>query len=192
MARNRGQQKTESGGRAAAKATNTPEELLSQGKNLNSQKRQRKQKEEIELDGDNSQDEITPASKKTKTIGSTPGSPEEANSDVDRKKLDALQGHGVLPLQDSDHVTVDEASPETMLALVYLAILTSARISHVLAYKSVKCLLEADYHDLRILRKSTWEERTKVLTKGGYTWYREKTARALGELTAFVEEKHGQ
>jgi len=69
--------------------------------------------------------------------------------------------------------------------------LTSARINHELAYKSLQCLIEAGYHDLTTLQKSIWKERTEVLTKGGYTRYREKTATALGELAEFVRQKYG-
>ena len=93
--------------------------------------------------------------------------------------------------KDSGHVKVDEAMPETILALVYMALLTSARISHVLAYESVKCLLEAGYHDIKKLKQSTWEERTEVLTKGEYTRYGEKTATALEELADFINEQYG-
>ena len=69
--------------------------------------------------------------------------------------------------------------------------LTSARISHKLAYQSLQCLIEAGYHEIERLKKSTWQERTEVLTKGGYTRYREKTATALGELADLVEKKYG-
>lgn len=70
--------------------------------------------------------------------------------------------------------------------------LTSARISHVLAYESVKCLLEANYHHIATLKKSSWQERVEVLTKGRYTRYREKTATALGELAELIEDKYGR
>ena len=70
--------------------------------------------------------------------------------------------------------------------------LTSARISYRLAYKSVKCLIEAGYHNIKVLQKSSWDERTKVLTEGGYTHYREKTATALGELADFVTTQYGK
>ena len=45
--------------------------------------------------------------------------------------------------------------------------------------------------DIETLKKSTWQERTEVLTKGGYTRYREKTATALGELAEFIEKEYG-
>ena len=112
-------------------------------------------------------------------------------SGPDKSKLDAiLSAYGVLPLQDLGLDKPNEATPDTILALVLHAMLTSARISHQLAYKSVKAVIEAGYHKLETLKKSTWEERTVVLTEGGYTRYREKTATALGELAEFVEREY--
>lgn len=112
---------------------------------------------------------------------------------VDKSKIEGLlSAYGALPLQDSDHVDPITAAPETILALVYLAMLTSARISHIIAYESVKCLLEAGYHQIATLKKSSWEERTEILTTGGYTRYREKTATALGDLAELVGEKYGK
>jgi hypothetical protein len=40
------------------------------------------------------------------------------------------------------------------------------------------------------LHESTWEQRTEVLTEGGYTHYREKTATAFGELAKLMEDKY--
>ena len=69
--------------------------------------------------------------------------------------------------------------------------LSSARISHELAYKSLQCLIEAGYHDTETLKKRTWQKRTEVLKKGGYTRYREKTATALGEWADPIEKGYG-
>lgn len=116
-----------------------------------------------------------------------------ATEGVDSKQLqDMIAKYGALPLSDSGLPSPAEATPETILALVLNAMLTSARISHELAYKSVKCLIEAGYHDVNTLKKSSWEERTEVLTKGGYTRYREKTATALGELADFILDEYGR
>ena len=134
-----------------------------------------------------------PVSKKSKTIDSTP--PEDAEpkpSAVDMGKLDALLSrYGVQPLQDTSLSKQNESTPETVLALLYLALLSSARISHELAYKSLQCLIEANYQDIETLKKSTWQERTEVLTKGGYTRYREKTATAMGEFADFIDKEYG-
>jgi len=123
------------------------------------------------------------------------GSPNQSKSAsvVNTNKVqDIMAKYGTLPLLDIGLSKPAEATPETIFALVLNAMLTSARISHELAYKSVKCLIEAGYHDVHTLKKSSWEERTEVLTKGGYTRYREKTATALGELADVVLNEYGR
>ena len=134
-----------------------------------------------------------PASKRSKTAKSTStqdGKPE--SSALDTSKIhNLLSSYGVHPLQNTSLPKQNESTPETVLCLLYLAMLTSARISHELAYKSLQCLIEAGYQDIEILKKSTWQERTEVLTKGGYTRYREKTATALGDLADLIGKKYG-
>ena len=143
--------------------------------------------------GEKTEEGQAPASKKTKTEDTTTSEDSKPKSPaVDKSKLDALLSkYGVLPLQDTSLPKQNEPTPETVLSLLYLAMLTSARISHELAYKTVQCVIEAGYHDIGTLRKSTWQERTEVLTKGGYTRYREKTATALGELAEFIGKEYG-
>lgn len=117
---------------------------------------------------------------------------ENANTSAITSKLSKMiDKHGTLPLSDLGLSDPTSPTPSTLLALVFHAMLTSARISHELAYKSVACLIEAGYHDVETLSKSTWEERTKILTRGGYTRYREKTATALGELAEGVRGEYG-
>lgn len=136
-----------------------------------------------------------PATKQAKMTESerTSRSKDKKRTDgLDKSKLDAIMSaYGVLPLQDLGLDKPNEPTPETILALVLHAMLTSTRISHGLAYRSVKRLIEAGYHNLDTLKKSTWQARTEVLTEGGYTRYREKTATALGELAEFVQDKYG-
>ena len=146
-----------------------------------------------EANGEKKKERQAPASKKTKTADTTTSEGTKPKSPaIDMSKLDALLSkYGAHPLQDTKLPKQDEPTPETILSLLYLAMLTSARISHELAYRSVQCLIEAGYQDIETLKRSTWEERTEVLTKGGYTRYREKTATALGELAGFIEKEYG-
>jgi len=160
-------------------------------------KREREEEDVKHSNGDQAEDQ-RPAPKQAKNENTKNAeSPRSSRSkskkqSVDKAKLNSIMdAYGVLPLQDTELGGPTEATPETILALVYLAMLTSARINHELAYKSLQCLIESGYHDLETLKKSTWDERTKVLTKGGYTRYREKTATALGELAKLVEKKYG-
>ena len=146
-----------------------------------------------EANGETRKERQAPASKKIKTADTTTSEDTMPKSPaIDVSKLDALLSkYGAHPLQDTKLPKQDEPTPETILSLLYLAMLTSARISHELAYRSVQCLIEAGYQDIETLKRSTWEERTEVLTKGGYTRYREKTATALGELAGFIEKEYG-
>ncbi|CAI4214162.1 unnamed protein product [Parascedosporium putredinis] len=75
-----------------------------------------------------------------------------------------LDKYGDKPLED----LVDEGWPEGKMVMAHIlnAMLSSARISHDIARSSLKALLDAGYEDLETLHKSTWEERTEVLTKG--------------------------
>lgn len=160
-------------------------------------KREREEDDVGYANGDKIEDQ-QPVVKQAKTEDSTTGEPSRGSrsksnkQSIDKAKLDSIMdAYGVLPLQDTELGGPTQATPETILALVYLTMLTSARINYELAYKSLQCLIEAGYHDLTTLPKSIWKERTEVLTKGGYTRYREKTATALGELAEFVRQKYG-
>lgn len=92
---------------------------------------------------------------------------------VNPKAASLLSKYGALPLEQS----------------LLNAIISSTRISHELAAKSVAYLIEADYHDIQVLKKASWEEKTVVLTNGAYTRYREKTATMLDELADLILEK---
>ena len=141
----------------------------------------------------------SPSSKRLKksdpdqdTTSQRPSAPTDTRSSNSNSTIEKLLStNQKLPLQDLGISDPGNPTPSNMLAHVFNAMLTSARISHELATKSVKCLIEVKYHDLETLKKSSWEERTEVLTKGGYTRYREKTATGLGELANFIEEKYG-
>ncbi|KAI4186708.1 MAG: hypothetical protein LQ346_005622 [Caloplaca aetnensis] len=153
----------------------------------------KKQKSKTATGGADEQGNEVKEEKETQSAPSKKQKSKPATSEEDliKRKIDTLLSkYGTLPLADLGLPDPSSPSSENVLALVYNAMLTSTRISHELAHKSVKCLIEAGYHDIETLRKSTWEERTEVLTKGGYTRYREKTATGLGELAEFVTEKY--
>lgn len=101
-----------------------------------------------------------------------------------------LSTYGTLPLQNTALSDPASPTPETILAHLLNATLSSTRISHELAAKTVRTVIEAGYADLDTLEKSSWQERTEVLTEGGYTHYREKTATQLGELAELLREEY--
>jgi hypothetical protein len=100
--------------------------------------------------------------------------------------------YAVLPLSDVGLTDPESPTAETMLAHLYNAILSSTRISHRIAHKTLKFLVEEEYHNLRTLNESTWQQRTETLTRGGYTHYREKTASFMGELGEYIRDELGK
>ena len=113
-----------------------------------------------------------------------------SDPNTDPKIHSLIEEYGKAPLSGLPLDDIDKPIPSTLLAHLYNAILSSARISHEIAHHSVKCLIEAGYADIKTLKKSSWQERTEVLTKGGYTHYREKTATYLGEMQELIEHKY--
>lgn len=157
-------------------------------------KRRRNEKDNKEEPGiEEVGDATAPSPKRAKEEdGGAPEEFEKSSSTTNAKIHRLLSAYGRLPLQDFGLPEPNSPTPSNLLALVFNAMLTSARISHQLAYKSVNCLIEAGYQDVEVLRKSSWDERTQALTRGGYTHYREKTSTALGELADFVKSKYGK
>lgn len=106
-----------------------------------------------------------------------------------------IADYGSLPLEGTPGQAQQDQdlqpTPSTLLALVLDALLKSTRISHDLAQKTVNAVLRAGYHDIDTLSASTFDDRVRVLSEGGYTRYREQTATRLGELAEWVEEKYG-
>ncbi|KAI1378980.1 hypothetical protein F4677DRAFT_410237 [Hypoxylon crocopeplum] len=114
-----------------------------------------------------------------------------SNKPQSNPKISKLISHyGELPLSDTDLSNPDKPTPDTVLALLLNAMLSSSRISHALAAKTVALVIKAGYHKLDVLKKSTWQERTEVLTEGGYTHYREKTATMIGDFAQLIEDKY--
>ncbi|KAL9017311.1 MAG: hypothetical protein Q9185_005368 [Variospora sp. 1 TL-2023] len=174
--------------RARTEAEHNSEEKADDNRRSSSAKRQKSQiSESVGTELGDKEDETKHSSTERKASKPTASAKQDS---VPAKVEQLISTYGTLPLADLDLPNPSESSPENVLALVYNAMLTSARISHELARKSVKCLIEAGYQDIAVLSKSTWKERTEVLTKGGYTRYREKTATGLGELADFVKEKY--
>ncbi|RYO91206.1 hypothetical protein DL764_008312 [Monosporascus ibericus] len=123
--------------------------------------------------------------------GDVPDNTSESASKVPQSKLRQLIAkYGGLPLSATELAEPGKPTPDTVLALLLNAMLSSTRISHALAAKTVATVIKAGYHKLDVLKKSTWEERTEVLTEGGYTHYREKTATMMGELAELIEDKY--
>ena len=174
MARTRAQEKS---GAPQAPAQTVPNKRSKSGSREDTKPASKKLKQEP-----TSKSTTAPTNKQSQKSDATPRNP---------KLQQLLDRYGAIPLSNTELEDPQSPKPETLLALILNAMLSSARISHELAAKSVACCIKAGYHKLDVLKKSTWQERTEVLTEGRYTRYREKTATAFGELAEFIESKYG-
>ena len=130
-----------------------------------------------------------------KAVENTPPTSSEDKSNGSDKSLKArvdnvLSKYGEPPLKG----LVNEKLPASQFVLAHIlnALLSSTRISHTLAAKTLSCLVDENYHDIHVLHKTSWQERTEVLTAGGFTHYREKTATYLGDLAELIKTKYGK
>lgn len=128
--------------------------------------------------------------KKTSPVPKKPKS--EAPGD-DKKQLaeKLISAHGELYLSQLGVSDPTASDSKTLFTVLLTSLLFSARISHNIAIATAKLLVKEGWDDVNKLRESTWQRRTEVLTEGGYTHYREKTATMLGDLSQLVVEKYG-
>lgn len=144
-------------------------------------------KEDAKDSIDDDKSEPKPAKKKQKQEAE-PGTDNRISTATLQKIIDK---YGNAPLSTYENISdADKPTAATILAHVLHAMLTSARISHAIASRSVQALLTNNYHDIKTLSSSSWERRTEVLTEGGYTRYREKTATGLDDLADFVQDRY--
>jgi hypothetical protein len=116
----------------------------------------------------------------------------EVNEAFSSKIHKAIIDYGSAPLGRTAVKEPLKATPETLLAIVLDAMLSSTRISHGLAQQALNAAIDAGYHDITKLSKSTWDERVNVMAKGGYNRYREQTATRLGHLANLIVSKYGK
>ncbi|KAL1996858.1 hypothetical protein VTN49DRAFT_7723 [Thermomyces lanuginosus] len=119
---------------------------------------------------------------------STP--PENDKGRMTRKIRRTIEEFGSLPLEGTPVAEHLEASPEALLAMCLDVMLKSTRISHDLAQKAVKTVIDAGYHDINVLSKTTWDDRVEVVARGGYNRYRERGASMMGDLIELVNSKY--
>ncbi|KAK5119913.1 hypothetical protein LTR85_007239 [Meristemomyces frigidus] len=136
-----------------------------------------------------------PPAKKIKQAEADDNAVEKAAASVEARENTSklhklLETYGAFPLEESGLSEPTKPTAETMFAHLLNAMLTTTRISHQIAGKTVRTVVEAGYADLETLEKSSWDERTKVLTDGGYTHYREKTATQLGDVAEWLRGKY--
>lgn len=159
-------------------------------------KRKRDENEAQAPDGVVSSHNEQPPSKKTAREEDAekeePVSKAEPSEDTTIHKINkTIDQYGSLPLAGMAVKEPLKPTPETLLAMVIHAMLRSTRISHHLAEKASVRVIDAGYHDIRILSEATWDDKAKVLSEGGYNRYREATATKLDDLADLVNGKYG-
>ncbi|EED23009.1 conserved hypothetical protein [Talaromyces stipitatus ATCC 10500] len=118
------------------------------------------------------------------------GKSESVTSTMAHKIHKTIDEYGTLPLEGLGVDKPLEPTPEVLLAMVIDSMLKSTRISHNLAQKASTSVFKAGYHDIKVLSKTSWDDRVQVLAEGGYNRYRETTATKLGDLAQLVNEKY--
>jgi hypothetical protein len=143
-------------------------------------------------------DKTIPANKKIdSSLFTTGGKQSKSNSTVSatetNSKISALltSKYAKLPLSDIGLKDPELPTAETILCHLFNAILSSTRISHRIAHETLKSLVDEGYQDIRVLNNTSWEQRTEVLSRGGYTHYRERTATYLGDLGRHIRDNLG-
>ena len=187
----------------------------SKARGENSHEEEVKSKRPTKTAGPKAKQESEPAPTETKkrkseappdAVDATPPSPKKSKTSEPPQRSEATEpaaaytltpeleklitDFGTSPLDGLSLASPHTPEPSTLLAHLLHALLTSARISNSVAIKTLHCCIEANYHDLPSLEKSTWDDRTAVLTQGGYTRYREKTATQLGDLAKLLRDKY--
>jgi endonuclease III len=101
-----------------------------------------------------------------------------------------LQEHGRTYAAEAD-IALSEANASGVFRLLCLSLLLSARIRSEVAVRAAIALADHGWTTADAMAASTWEDRTAVLKRAGYTRYDEKTARMLGSAAQRVLEVDG-
>lgn len=160
MARTRAQEKAGTSSNVAADKPATQEEKKGAKRKAVKAETGFKRKTAPNISADERASKPEPATKKAK--------PADSGGSIPNNKIKKLiDTYGAVPLSGYGLLDPEAPTAETVLAHLLNAMLTSARISHELAEKSVKCLVAAGWADVNKLKESSWEKRTEVLTRGG-------------------------
>ncbi|GAB7340245.1 hypothetical protein MBLNU457_6709t1 [Dothideomycetes sp. NU457] len=178
MARTRAQERAQEQGDSIEKPTKDSKKVTT--------KSTPKKRQHVEEDAGDEEPEAKAAKQEDRNASADTNNQDQSDSKIDK----LVKTYGAIPLSDTSLEIPELPNAKTLLALLFNAMLTSTRISHQLAYRSVNRLIDEGWADVNKLKESTWERRTEVLTEGGYTHYREKTATMLGELADLVIDKY--
>lgn len=82
-------------------------------------------------------------------------------------------------------------SPSALFQLLCAALLYSARISAAIATRAALGISRAGWTTAERMRRSTWDERVRLLNEAGYARHQERTATTLGDVAETVERDYG-
>ncbi|KAJ5747286.1 uncharacterized protein N7511_008982 [Penicillium nucicola] len=102
------------------------------------------------------------------------------SQEASQKVNHVLSNFGRSPLHNTSLSASLDAAPGIVLAMTIDALIKARSISHELTQRTIKKLIKAGYHDINILKNSSWEDRVSVLANGGYSRHREQCATNLG------------
>jgi len=100
-----------------------------------------------------------------------------------------LSRHGKL---FSEEIGIDLASnsPSELFCWLLASLLFSTRISHAIASKSARVLIQRGWRTPQALARTTWQERVTALDEGGYVRYDERTSTMLGHDAELLIERY--
>lgn len=80
--------------------------------------------------------------------------------------------------------------PAQLFAVLLEALLCSARISHSIALKTTRVVLDRGWTTPKKLAATTWQHRVDAMGDGGYVRYDESTSTMLGETVGMLLERY--
>lgn len=101
-----------------------------------------------------------------------------------------LDGHGRTFAEELG-LNIARNKPSPLFRLLCFCLLASARISNDIALNAARALAKEGWTTAPGMQKSTWRQRTDVLTRAGYARYDESTSRMLGDMADLLMRDYG-
>lgn len=113
------------------------------------------------------------------------------SADAPERIVDRLLREHGRTLADELGLDLRADSPQPWFRLLCFALLCSTRISARIAVAAAQGLADAGWTDAEALRRSTWEQRVRVLDDAGYVRYDFRTATRLDQLGQHALDRYG-
>jgi endonuclease III len=112
-----------------------------------------------------------------------------AGTDIEAVVAELLTRHGRTYADEID-ADVPADTAEAMFRLTVFALLASARIRTAAAVQATCALMDAGWTDAASMAEATWEERTSVLHRNGYSRYDESASRQLADASRYLSDAY--